>query len=115
MKTNLFITLLLSVFICSVHAQNGNALPTEGNVGVGTLTPEKPLEVVGSTDLHGRLSVDSSLIVKDTATFESNVILKSEVRAEENVEFEKDLKVDGDLYVLGESTFYNKTSFLKET
>jgi hypothetical protein len=62
-------------------------------------------------DLHGRLSVDSSLIVKDTATFESNVILKSEVRAEENVEFEKDLKVDGDLYVLGESTFYNKTSF----
>jgi hypothetical protein len=47
MKTNLFITLLLSVFICSVHAQNGNALPTEGNVGVGTLTPEKPLEVVG--------------------------------------------------------------------
>lgn len=111
MKTNLLTTLVLSLFIYAAQAQNGNALPTEGNVGVGTLTPSKPLEVVGSTDLHGRLSVDSCLLVKDTATFESNVILRNQMRAEEDAEFEKDLKVNGDLYILGESTFFDKASF----
>ena len=48
-----------------MFAQNQqNTLPTTGNVGVGTTTPDVKLQV------NGTMRVDSSLTVKDTAVFE---------------------------------------------
>jgi hypothetical protein len=79
------IILLISVLFTAtfISAQTNNTLPSNGNVGIGTTNPATKLQVCGN------VVMDSSLVVKDTATFERDISLR------------EDLKVDGNVYVNG--------------
>lgn len=65
-------------FISNAYSQD-NTLPTTGNVGIGTITPDCKLQVNGSA------RIDSTLLVKDS------ILIESYARVGE------DLKVEGQL------------------
>lgn len=71
--------LVVSLTISTVSIAQDNSLPTQGNVGIGTLTPSSRL------DVNGTMKVDSCLIVKDT------LITMGDARIGET------LKVEGDI------------------
>lgn len=76
MKKNL---VLIGLLTSTISFAQDNTLPTQGNVGIGTLTPSSRL------DVNGTMKVDSCLIVKDT------LITLGDARIGET------LKVEGDL------------------
>jgi hypothetical protein len=70
-----FLALLLTTLVC---AQN-NTLPTSGNVGVGTLTPETTLHV------NGNLKIDSCIIVSDSIIVEKDAHIGQDLKVEGNL------------------------------
>src|SRR5690606_10890185 len=87
--------LIFTIFLVWSYAQvaySQNVLPNNGNVGIGTLNPNAKLNV------NGKVIVDSSLTVRDTATFESTL------RIEENGIVEVDLEVTGFTLLHGDLT-----------
>ncbi len=80
MKKILILTGLMAFFNYS-FSQTINTVPTTGNVGLGTSSPNTKLQVCGD------VKIDSALTVK------------------EDVKAESDLKVDGDVYLAGDLFF----------
>lgn len=83
MKKILFI-LCLSGMISSVsYSQSNNTLPSTGNVGIGTVSPDTKFHVKGQSKF------DSTVVVMDSVTVEKDIIGK------------QDVKVDGNVFVNG--------------
>ena len=79
-------TLLLAVITTVTASVNGqNTVPTNGNVGIGTMNPSAKL------DVNGHTKIDSTLIVKDSVRF------KSRLTVDEKVVFKKNAVVKGQL------------------
>jgi len=77
------ISLLLTLFfISTIFAQN--QVDSIGNIGIGTLNPNYPLEVFGQSMFHGKLSVDSLVTLNDS------LIVKA-IRIEDDLHIENDL------------------------
>lgn len=56
--------------ITSISFAQNNTLPTQGNVGIGTVTPDSKLQV------NGNLKVDSCLIVQDSLIVDKDIHTK---------------------------------------
>jgi hypothetical protein len=71
--------LLLTITPCFFAlSQQENTLPQQGNVGIGTMTPQVKL------DVKGKVSIDSTLIVKDSAIFEDDAHIKKVLTVDDN-------------------------------
>lgn len=95
------------IFTSYFFSQQQNNLQNQGNVGIGTTTPSKSFEVVGESEIHGKLSIDSSLLVKDTASFERNVSFSEKVDVTGEGKFRDNLRVYGGLEVVGPTMLYD--------
>lgn len=102
--------LVISATSFSVFSQT-NTLPTNGNVGIGTTSPDVKL------DVRGDVNIDSSLVVSDSAIFNSNALVKDnitvqgETRLEDNTQIIKDFTVDGATILNGSLTTNNSLKF----
>lgn len=79
-------------------SQTPNSLPVSGNVGIGTISPACKLEVVGNARVTGKIDLDSSLIVRDSAYFEGNTKVEGNFVVSGDAEFLNSVKVEGALY-----------------
>lgn len=81
---NILLTIgLVTLIQMGMNAQSINTYPSNGNVGLGTSSPNTKLQVCGN------VKIDSSLIVK------------------EQLDAKADVKVDGDVYLGGDFYFLN--------
>ena len=67
MKTLLLF--LVALFSCAILSNAQNSFPSSGYVGVGTTTPSKPLEVIGTIKTDTLLFPDGT---KQSTAFPSN-------------------------------------------
>ena len=107
MKFTYCILLLVFFGVFTINAQQQNTLQNQGNVGIGTTSPTKSLEVVGESEIHGKLSIDSTLLVKDTALFERNVSFSENFEVSGEGIIREDLRIDGHLEVGGATVLEN--------
>jgi hypothetical protein len=84
-------------------SQTGNVLPTAGNVGVGTTTPSNKLEVVGSTKICGKTTMDSTVIIKDS-------LMTKDVQIDGSVNITGNAKIAGALTVQDQINLSNNYS-----
>ena len=96
-KLNLTLALLLFSAMNFTFAQE-NSFSENGNVGIGTTTPNAKL------DVHGRVNIDSTLVVKDSVTIEKSMTIQEDMRIEGESRF-ADVYVEGLLDVSGTATF----------
>ena len=73
-KINNFMFLLVLLFCTNNSNAQTNTFPTTGNVGVGTLSPTKTLQVIGGTQLGGKknnvfINSGGKLSFKGTGTY----------------------------------------------
>lgn len=104
----LLTTVLVSGFSLLVNAQTPNNVPSSGNVGIGTTSPNKKLDVIGESELNGKVTMDSTLIVKDSADFESDVRVRRRFTVEEEAYFLSETFMKSNLYVDSTATFFDK-------
>jgi len=57
--------ILSALLLTSITATAQNTIPTNGNVGIGTMNPSAKL------DVNGHAIVDSTLTVKDSVRFKN--------------------------------------------
>lgn len=72
---------ILALVLSSMSFAQENALPTTGNVGMGTLNPTHRLQV------NGNVKVDSCIVVTDSMIMETNARIG------------EDLKIEGNLFI----------------
>jgi hypothetical protein len=78
-----------------LYSQTPNSVPTTGNVGLGTNSPNCKLEVVGNSRLSGHATIDSTVVVKDSARFEKDMTIEGNVLINGDARIDHNLKVDG--------------------
>lgn len=105
MKTNHFVAkgfllLGLSVFAGNSHSQT-NTLPTSGNVGIGTTSPQARFQVNGSARIDSMLLVKDSMIVNKTTHLKSDLKVVGAATFKANATIKQDLKVDGNTTLIG--------------
>jgi len=77
MKAKKLLGLILALTVVPVMSQaQTNALPTSGNVGIGTANPQCALEVKGEAVIDGKMQVDSSVTLRDNLKVLGNLRLK---------------------------------------
>jgi hypothetical protein len=94
MKVSILTPLIMtgsSLFFTSIQAQN--TLPTTGNVGIGTTTPETNLDVKGCSKLD-------TVFIRETFTVDKAATLR------DSVTIEKTLKIEENIEVLGNANFH---------
>lgn len=102
MKT-LKITLVVAILlIAKISLAQTNILPTNGNVGIGTLTPSAKL------DVNGKLIVDSMVVFKDSLRVQKKLIVDQDVKIKGKSVFVGTGKFKNDLRVLGVARMNDK-------
>ena len=89
-------------------SQTANTLPPTGNVGVGTTTPNSKLDVVGNTKLGGKVTIDSTVIIKDSLTIKKRLTVDQDVLIKGTSTFVGDGKFKAELKVLGVAKMKDK-------
>jgi hypothetical protein len=85
-------------YISSINAQN--VLPTTGNVGIGTTTPETNLDVKGCSKLD-------TVIIRETFTADKATTLRDSVTIQKTLKIEENIEVIGDANFYGAFKLYN--------
>lgn len=109
MRLSNFSIIVVFIFISTgVFAQgnsNGSANPNAtnkltpiGNAGIGTTTPIKALEVVGSELIHGNSTIDSSLEVKENTVIRKQLNVKEKVILESEVQMLNKVEITNELH-----------------
>jgi hypothetical protein len=93
MKKLFFLSILL-ISATGASAQV-NTFPATGKVGIGTTAPDAAL------DVKGRVRIDSSVIIKDSAVIEKQLRVEQDVKIVGESVFVGDAKAKSDLKVLG--------------
>lgn len=94
MKTSLLLILLVTACVTPYYSQT-NTLPSNGNVGIGTTSPDQKLTVRGSA------RIDSMLLVKDSVVINKTATVKSDLKVIGNANLKNDLKVAGLTTLIG--------------
>lgn len=95
----LVVNTFFSVTSGLLYAQTPNSVPSTGNVGLGTNSPNCKLEVVGNSRLSGHATIDSTVVVKDSARFEKDMTIEGNVVINGDARIDHNLKVDGSFTV----------------
>jgi hypothetical protein len=90
-KIKLFVLLVLFSTYYTFAQQN--TFPTNGKVGVGTLTPSARL------DVNGKVKIDSMLVVKDSVLIKKSLRVEKEVLMEKGVIIKDNLIVEKNIYL----------------
>lgn len=105
---------LLALTFMMISHQNiltQNTLPTSGNVGIGTMTPNAELEVNGKADIIGSVKMRDSVVIEKRLTVDQDVLIKGESVFVGNAKAKEDFKVlgitkmKGDAFVEGAFKF----------
>lgn len=100
MKVSILTPLIMigsSLFFTSIQAQN--TLPTTGNVGIGTTTPETNLDVKGCSKLD-TVYIRETFTVDKTTTLRDSVTIQKTLKIEENIELLGDANFHGNFKLL---------------
>ncbi|MBW6483930.1 MAG: hypothetical protein K0B10_12840 [Vicingaceae bacterium] len=89
------------VFSLNYLKAQTNTLPPSGSVGIGTTTPTATLDVIGSTNLGGSVTIDSAVTVRDSATFQKKLTVNQDLKIIGTSVFVDNAKFKSDLKVLG--------------
>jgi len=87
--------LILAGSITSLAFGQTNTIPTNGNVGIGTLTPSAKL------DVNGQMIVDSLVILKDSLYVQKKMEVEQDMKIKGKSVFNQDGKFKSDLTVVG--------------
>ncbi|MEO7089086.1 MAG: hypothetical protein ABIZ51_09865 [Bacteroidia bacterium] len=93
-------------------SQTANTLVPLGNIGIGTLSPQNKLDVIGSTHMNGTVAIDSATVMKDSLRVQGKVVLKQKLVVEGKVTLKKDVNVKQNLQVDSNLSVAGNTSVL---
>lgn len=80
------------LFVCGYVSAQTNQINNTGNVGIGTTAPNTPLEVMGTSTLHGQVAIDSSVVIGDSLVIERDAKVKEDLRVDGKGIFEGKLR-----------------------
>ena len=93
--------LVFTISITSLSFAQTNTIPTNGNVGIGTLTPSAKL------DVNGKMIVDSLVILKDSVYVQKKMEVEEDMKIKGTSVFVDDGKFKSELKVLGVARMKN--------
>lgn len=98
------------VLLLAINAitQGNNYVPSQGKVGIGTTNPKVQLEVVGKSQFKGGMSLDSTLIVKDSAEVRSSLIVGHDFKLKGDAGIRGKLSVKDRFVVEGPAKFHRR-------
>jgi cytoskeletal protein CcmA (bactofilin family) len=93
--------LILGFFLAMVTNINAqvNQINDTGSVGIGTLSPQQPLDVRGNANVEGDISIKDSMIVDDGARIKGEIISTNGL-FKDTLKVKKFLKVNGNAKIL---------------
>jgi hypothetical protein len=83
------------IFLANLSFSQTNMIPSSGNVGIGTTSPDTKLQVNGSARIDSTLMVKDSLIVNKTAS------ISGDLKVFGNTAIKNNLKVAGNTILVG--------------
>jgi hypothetical protein len=94
MKTTQRLLLTVIMTTLGIYSYAQNVLPTSGNVGIGTVSPESSLDVKGCSKMD-------TVIIRESLTAEKPVYMR------DSVTIERTLKIEENIEVLGDANFHS--------